>query len=196
MNLDVRQAAAMLNISETALYRWVDDHAIPFSMIHQRPAFHRLELLDWAIEQGLDVADPGDRDQRMSRALARGGARAGETLAALVAELPLDAAGQAIVLARAGALFSRRGAIAIPRARSPIICAGEPAVLYLRWLGGPSGDESVFAIVAPTIEQHLRLVARVARAVRDPAFAAVLAARGAVLAEAERWERAFESVAS
>ena len=65
MKLNIREAAAMLNMSETKLYRWVDDGEIPFVTIQQRPLFHRLELLEWAMEQDLPISvdlyeDPTD----------------------------------------------------------------------------------------------------------------------------------------
>ena len=53
MKLTVRAAAVMLSVSETAIYRWVDDDEIPFVMIQHHPMFHRVELLEWAMAMEL-----------------------------------------------------------------------------------------------------------------------------------------------
>ncbi len=210
MKLTVRDAAAMLGVAETAIYRWIDDDEIPYVMIHHRPTFHRVELLEWAIERELPVGVDlygGSEEQPFSRALERGGARVFDgDLRALVAELPLHGcdreAARAILAARGADLFITRPAawIAIPRARSPIIRA-EAAAMVLLMRAEPHAlvldgipTKAIFVIIAPTVKQHLQLLSRLSLALHDEALrrAATRDDFGQVLAEARRWEQRRE----
>ena len=87
MKLTAREAARMLGVSETKIYRWVDAGEIPFTMVHHRPLFHRLELLEWAMEQELPLAvDLYEHGEALpfTSALSRGG---GGTLGAELGEI-------------------------------------------------------------------------------------------------------------
>jgi len=209
VKLTVRQAAAMLGVPETKVYRWVDDDEIPFVMLHQQPRFHRLELLEWAMENELpldvDLYEAGP-ERPLTAALERGG---GHTLAGTIADIAgnIPSASehergwiQAILPARAGAAFVHPVAegIALQRPHSPLICPESPAIVALWWcdpavtLGGKAAH-AVFSIVAPTIEQHLQLLSRLSLALHDDAVRAAVVRKdafGQVLAEVRRWEAA------
>ena len=212
VKLTVREAAAVLNVPETRIYRWVDEEEIPFVMIHQHPRFHRLELLEWAMEMELPIAVDlyeHAHDQPLAHALERGGGRtlAGD-LANIAAALPIESAAdreviRAVLAARAGAMFASRatGGIAIPQARSPIITPQAPARAMLWWCepGALALDDAavnaLFLILAPTVTQHLQLLSRLSLALHDREFCAAVHRRGAfdeLLAEARRWEQAIE----
>jgi len=203
----------MLKVSETKIYRWVEDDEIPFVMIHHHPRFHRVELLEWAMAMELPVSVDlyeGGHDQPFSAALERGGGRTlAGSLGDLAADLPIERADerevlQAVIAARGDELFIRRGAdrILVPRARSPIICPETPPMVMLWWCGERARKPDrvpvsvVFLILAPTIKQHLQLLSRLSLALHDEAFGAAVQRPGAfdrVVAEARRWEQAIEA---
>jgi len=208
VKLTVREAAAMLSVSETKIYRWVDADEIPFVMIHHHPMFHRVELLEWAMAMELPVRavfSEGEPEYLLASALERGGGRTLEGgVDDLAADLPIDRAPdrdvlQAVISARSSELFVHRAAdrIAIPKARSPLICPEAPPAVRLWWSGDRAlvinhvPTSAVFVIVAPTIKQHLQLLARLSLALHAPAFRTAVARAGAfdpVVAEARRWE--------
>jgi len=206
----------MLNVSETKIYRWVEDDEVPFVMIHRHPMFHRVELLEWAVAMELPVSvdlyegGEGGRDQPFSTALERGGGRTlAGSLGELAADLPIERAAErevlrAVIAARGDELFIRRvtDRILVPRARSPIICPETPPMVMLWWCGESARKPDrvqvsvVFLILAPTIKQHLQLLSRLSLALHDEAFGAALQRPGAfdrVVAEARRWEQAMEA---
>jgi excisionase family DNA binding protein len=214
MKLDARQAARMLGVSETEIYRRVDAGEIPFTMIHHRPLFHRVELLEWAMSIELPISVDLYEDLHESEphplaaALERGGGgTVGADLGELVEDLPALARPErdllrAVIASRSAAMFVSRAAdrIALPRANSPIICAGTPGRVLLRWaaqraLTLPDVPVSaLFLIIAPTIRRHHELLSRLSLALHDPAFRAAAQRAGAfagVVAEARRWEMAL-----
>jgi len=212
VKLSVREAARILSVSETKVYRWVDEEEIPFVMIQHRPMFNRVELLEWAMEEELPVgADlyEDDHECPLATALERGGGRVvGDSLATFAAELPIESAPDreligTVIAARQAEMFVGRAAdhIAVPKARSPIVCPGTPPLVALGWCGqsalviGGVPMTVVFAIVAPTVKQHLKLLSRLSLALHDPGFRAAVQERGAferVIAEAGRFERDLE----
>src|SRR5512140_2642207 len=195
------------------IYRWIDEETIPFVTIHHHPMFHRLELLEWAMAMEIAVSADlyeGERGQPFTSALARGGGRViRDSLAELAAALPIESVADRAVLrpviaARGSELFVKPGAdkIAIPKARSPVICPDAPAMVTLWWCehralvidGRPAN--AVFLIVASTIKQHLQLLSRLSLALHDRAFCTAVAAQGEfdqVVAEARRWEQALDA---
>lgn len=206
----------MLSVSETKIYRWVDDDEIPFVMIHHHPMFHRVELLEWAMAMELPVRVDlyeGEHEQPFTLALERGGGRTLEGgLDALAAGLPIERASDrdvlaSVISARRSELFVHRAAacIAVPKARSPIICPEVPPLVTLWWPGDRAlvindvPTSAVFVILAPTIKQHLQLLARLSLALHDPGFRAAVQRTGAfgpVVAEARRWEQAVAAAAA
>jgi excisionase family DNA binding protein len=215
VKLTVREAAAALNVPETAIYRWVDEETIPFVTIHHHPMFHRLELLEWAMAMEIPVSADlyeGERGQPFTSALARGGGRMiRDSLAELAATLPISSVAdreviRSVIAARGSELFVNPGAdkIAIPKARSPVICPDAPALVTLWWcehralMIDTRPANVVFLILAPTIKQHLQLLSRLSLALHDRAFRTAVQSQGEfdqVVAEARRWEQALEAAA-
>ena len=77
VRLDAREAAAILQVTETRLYRWVDEGDIPHAMIHHVPLFHRVELLEWALDNEVPISVDlyeGEPGAPLTEALVRGGA--------------------------------------------------------------------------------------------------------------------------
>ena len=200
VKLTVREAARLLGLSETAIYRRVDEGTIPCAIVQHHPLFHRAELLEWALLERLAVP-PGlfepSAGGSLATALAAGGGHAIATLADVPDALALPAddrrALRALLATRAAAMFADAGdAIAIPQVRSPIVRAGAPAVVAACTLAeaAPVG-RIVFAIVAPTIGAHLQLLSRLSYALHDAACraAALGGTHAALVAAVERAER-------
>ncbi|MEO9184354.1 MAG: hypothetical protein ABI467_12730, partial [Kofleriaceae bacterium] len=146
-------------------------------------------------------------DQPFTRALERGGPPVAiRDPSELAPEIPID--GEvigAILRARAGALLVAHPAlgVAIPRARSPIICPEVSATVMLRWCEpalaiGAASVGAMFLILAPTIKQHLELLSRLAVAIHDRELSAAVQARrpgDQLIADVRRWELAVEGAA-
>lgn len=215
MKLTVREAATALNVPETRIYRWIDEETIPFVTIHHHPMFHRLELLEWAMAMEIAVSADlyeGEGGQPFTSALARGGGRLiRDSLAELAAALPVGSVAdreviRSVIAARGSELFVNPGAdkIAIPKARSPVICPDAPAMVTLWWCAhrelviDARPTTALFLILAPTIKQHLQLLSRLSLALHDRGLRTAVQAQGEfdqVVAEARRWELALEAAA-
>src|SRR5258708_29939505 len=56
MQLTVRDAARILNVSEKTIYRWVAQGNIPAYKVNEQYRFNRAELLEWATSRRLNVS--------------------------------------------------------------------------------------------------------------------------------------------
>ena len=188
------------------MYRWVDDGEIPCRRVRDQLRFNRTDLLEWATARRMPVHveafeedEPDDRPPSLAAALRSGGLHAQlgagtdreAVVRAIVERLPLPAdIDRELVIE---VLFAREAigtcpigdGIAIPLVRNPIVAGGAPpstTVLYFNDalpLVGPDGRpvRTLFVAIAPTVRVHLQLVARLARALVDPRFKAVVEAR-------------------
>jgi len=217
MKLTVREASRLLSVSETELYRWIEDGQIPFHVVNHQPLFNREELLEWATQKHLPLsielfADEG-RMVPLAEALEAGGihhhvggADRDRALAAVVSHLPIDDDDRDMVLhimlARESQASTGVGrGIAIPHVRAPLVFPGRAAAITLCFLehavpfGAIDGAPvtTVFAMMTPTIHGHLQLLSRLSLALHDPGFKAAIerrADREAILAEARRVDAA------
>jgi PTS system nitrogen regulatory IIA component len=214
MKVNVREAARLLSVSESEVYRWVDDGEIPFLFVNHHPLFNREELLEWATARRMMLSpelfeDEGQHAQ-LAPALEQGGVHHDvggtdipSTLAAVVACLPIEDEEERdeileIMAAREQeASTGIGGGIAIPHVRNPIVFAGRPPVIALCFLdhsvpfaaidGKPV--TTVFAMMTPTVRAHLQLLSHLSHALHDDAFVAALQRRAnaaTILAEARR----------
>jgi len=216
VKLTAREAARMLGVTETKIYRWVDAGEIPFTMIHHRPLFHRIELLEWAMSLELplsvDLYENGEV-LPFTGALERGGGGVIDAELETIADdipaiTPADRELVRDVLAARGSeMFVSRAAdwIAMPRASSPLICPGSAGLVLLRWAAHRAlmlrdiPINVVFLIVAPTIRRHHELLSRLSLALHDRVFRTATQRVGAfedVVAEARRWEQGLTKGAS
>lgn len=207
MQISVKEAAAVLNVSESALYRWIDHDEIPFYKINDSYRFNRSELLEWATSRGMQVSPDmfagNDEDASdlplLSDALRAGtilydveGNTNGEVLKSIVDRLilPPEADRQYLfqILVAREALGSTGigNGIAIPHVRNPVVLhVPEPSVT-LCFLKKPIDFKAVdgvpvstlFTIISPTVRSHLHLLSRIAFVLRDPEVMSVLARRG------------------
>jgi nitrogen PTS system EIIA component len=198
VKLTVREAAQLLSISESEIYRWVDDGDIPCTMVNHQPLFSRAELLEWATEHRIPVSialfEGGGDSGSLTRAIECGGVHldvAGgdraATLRAVVACLPINDADErelvlSVMLAREREASTGIGdGIAIPHVRGPLVFADKPVHV-------------VFAMMTPTIRGHLQLLSRLSLALHDELFKAAVARRAPrdeLLREVKRIEAAL-----
>jgi PTS system nitrogen regulatory IIA component len=205
VKITVREAARLLSVSESEIYRWIDDGDIPCHVVNHQPLFSRAELLEWATAHrkslSTELFDDGRASISLAAAIERGGMHdhvAGRdresVLRAVVEHLPIADPGErdlvlAIMLANEKEASTGVGdGVAIPHVRAPLVITGAPAAIAVCYLehgvpfdavdGNPV--HTVFAMMTPTIRAHLQLLSRLSLALLDPAFKAALAHRGSL----------------
>ncbi len=144
MQLTVRDAARVLNVSEVTIYHWVDEDGLPAFRVNDQYRFNRAELLEWVashkgtravtISPELFQMPPGAHTHELSAALEHGGIHHAvpgvdreSVLRAVVARmrLPKDADRERLVqilMAREQLGTTAIGdGIAIPHVRNPLV---------------------------------------------------------------------------
>jgi PTS system nitrogen regulatory IIA component len=204
MQLGVRDAAAILNVSEKTIYRWLKKNLLPAYVVNDQYRFNRGELLEWATARKIGVsseiyAEPADDGlPGLAEALQVGGIFYSVTggdkssvLASTVELMPLPTEVDRkflleVLLARESLGSTGIGdGIAIPHVRNPIVMHIPRPMVTLCFLREPVAFDAIdnkpvhtlFAIVSPTIRAHLHLLSRLAFALKHPAFLQALSAR-------------------
>jgi PTS system nitrogen regulatory IIA component len=205
MQLTARDAARLLGVSESTLYRWVKAGELSATRVNEQYRFNRVDLLEFAGARNLDVSaellaggDAPEAAPTLSAAVRAGGVHRGlpagdksAVLRAVVDRLPLPGAADRDMLHRV--LLAREvlgstgfgNGIAIPHPRNPIVLrvkAPSAAICYLERpvdFGAIDGKpvHTLVTLVCPSTRAHLHLLAVLASALRDPIFAARLEAR-------------------
>ena len=206
MQLQVRDVAALFEVEETPVYRWIRAGEIPAHEVNAEYRFSRAELLEWATARHLRVPPAlfeGVATVQLAAALEAGGvfrdvpgADLRSALKAVVERLPLSpqtdrASLLAMLISREAAGTTAVGnGIAIPHVRSPLVLATGQATATVCYLatpldfGAPDGKpvKTLFTLVSPTVRVHLQLLGRLAFALRTPDFRDAVA-RSADLAD-------------
>jgi len=222
MQLTVREAARLLNLSEKTIYRWVQQGKLPASKVNDQYRFHRAELLEWATAHQISVSPEIFRQPEpeaapsvgLANALRVGGIHGRvpgsdrvTALESVVRLLPLPEEVDRpfllqLLLARESlGSTGMGGGIAVPHVRNPIVMHVAEPIITLCFLDKPIDFGAVdgqpvhtlFTIVSPTIRAHLSLLARLAFALRQPAFAEAIAKKRSpdtILREAAAVDRA------
>jgi nitrogen PTS system EIIA component len=225
MQLTVRDVARLLDVPENEVYRWVRDDGLPAEEVNDQYRFNRSELLEWATVRKRNLppaffqAEPGECPPRLDAALRAGGIAYSVTgvdqaavLRALVQVLPLPAGIDRDFLAQV--FLSREAAgstalgdgLAVPHPRYPVVLPIPQPFVTLCFLERPipygAADRqpvhTLFALVSPTVREHLALLARLAAALKDPAFREVVRRRAPadeILAEARHVEESLRAPA-
>jgi PTS system nitrogen regulatory IIA component len=203
MQINVKEAARLLAVSEKTIYRWIRHGEIPAYRINDLYRFSRAELLEWATGKRLSVSPdifaeaageeplPGLAD-----AIKAGGIHyrvSGETkhevLEAVVElmRLPEEVDRKfllSVILARE-TLGSTGfgGGIAIPHVRNPIVLHIPRPMITLCFLETPvefgaiDGQpvHTLFTLVSPTVQAHLHLLSRLTFGLRQAPFSVPVA---------------------
>ena len=215
MQLTVRDAARMLDISEHAVQEHIEKGEIPSQCVNGRHFLNRDELVEWATARGMPVTLPAAVAEHMptlSDALQAGGIFHGlqgadkdGVLRHLVESMPLPTDVDpdflhSVLLAREALGSTAIGeGVAVPHPRSPILLRVPKAMVTLCFLAAPidfgalDGQpvQALFSMISPTTRIHLHLLSRLAFALRDPDFKDVIARRAPaeeILAAARRLE--------
>jgi len=202
MDLNLRDAAKILNVSESTLSRWIKEEGLPAFLINSRYRFNRVDLLEWASHHNIPAAAlyqaPEGRGVPTLASLLEGnihydvpGNDMKTVMTAVAERLPLANSRDKALAAQALADREAKGStvigdgVAIPHVRSPLIFGVDRPLLTLCFLAetvpfepeGRSPVGVVFALVSPTIRAHLTLLANVSAALHDDAFRRLLGRR-------------------
>lgn len=206
MQLTVRQAAAYFGVDDQTVRRWIAERALPVHRANERLHLNAIEMWEWAIEQGVPVSRRLLDDARktpekvppLSELLERGGIHVDDAggeksgvLAGIVAHLPLppevDRDFLLTVLEAREAMGSTGigDGIAIPHVRNPILLHVKRPFVSLFLLKRAVDFDAIdgkpvhalFVVVAPSVPVHLRVLAQLGHALRDPALRTLLADR-------------------
>jgi PTS system nitrogen regulatory IIA component len=197
MQVSVREAAAILNVSDETIYKWVKDEEIPSHTMNDQVRFNRAELLEWATAHNIQVSPDlftGDQPNKsklptISDALKLGGVAYGvggtdqpSVLRAVVDVMKLpDAVDREflyqVLLARESLGSTGVGdGIAIPHVRNPVVLHVAQPTVTLCFLENPIDfnaiDEkpvnTLFTLISPTVRTHLHLLSRLGFVLRNP----------------------------
>jgi PTS system nitrogen regulatory IIA component len=209
MQIDVKEAARLLSVSEKTIYRWIKQGDLPTYRVNDLYRFNRAELLEWATSRRVavspDIFDDGgsasDELPGLEEAIKAGGihyrvagAAKEEVLAAIVdlMHLPEEVDRKfllSVILARESlGSTGFGGGIAIPHVRNPIVLHIQRPMITLCFLetsvefGAIDGKpvHTLFTMVSPTVRAHLHLLSRLTYGLRLGEF------RGPVTEQASR----------
>ncbi len=197
MQLTVRDVAKALSVGEHVVHRWISEQQLPAELVNDEPRFNRAELLEWATVRKIAIrphffdAAPAGEQPSLEQALALGGVHdhlpgqdKDAVFRAMVERMPLPAHLDRGFLLQ---VFLSREALgstgigdglAIPHPRYPLVlpvprpfitlCFMEHAIAYAPPPAPPV--HTLFALVCPTVRQHMGLLARLATALHHDAF--------------------------
>ena len=221
MKLNARDAARLLAMSESELYRLVDDGQVPCHTVNRQPVFSHTELLEWATQQRRPVAvelfaELHGHAADLAPAIASGGVHhdvggtdRSSVLREIAAHLPITEDDRAMVLAlllaREAEVSSGVGrGIAIPHVRAPLVFSDRAAAIAVCYLATPvqldaidgKPVHTIFAMITPTIDIHLQLLSRLGLALHDGGFTAAIERRADATAIVEQARRIDAGVAA
>jgi nitrogen PTS system EIIA component len=195
MQIDVKEAARLLNVSEKTIYRWIKQGDLPTYRIGDLYRFNRTELLEWATARRIEVSpdifaeDETGELPGIEEAIRAGGIHyrvAGATKGAVLAgivelmQLPAEVDRQfllSVILARESLGSTGMGAgIAIPHVRNPIVLHIPRPMITLCFLENPIEFDAIdgrpvhtlFTLVSPSVRAHLHLLSRLTYGLRMP----------------------------
>ncbi|HUX38816.1 MAG TPA: PTS sugar transporter subunit IIA [Rectinemataceae bacterium] len=204
MQVSIRVAARVLDVDEDRVYRMIKQNGLPAIRVGEDWRIDRAELLEWATGRGMKVSPdlfdasgnsgpPSLLESLLAGGILRGipGEDAAAVLRAVVDRLSLPEDVDRdylyeVIIAREDLGSTGIGeGIAIPHVRDPLVltvarpivtlCFLEKAVDFRAVDGLPV--DVLFAIVCPTVKDHLHLLSRLGYALRDEGFRSAVRAR-------------------
>jgi nitrogen PTS system EIIA component len=203
MELTLKDAARLLNVSESEIQKWIEDSGLPAMRVQGRTRFNRTELLEWATAAGMPVSADfgstrtadGASGTTVTDAVRTGGIfhdvpgdSMESTMTAAVRLIRLPGGVDRNFLLRM--LLAREslgstamgGGVAIPHPRTPVVLpVNEPAIALL-FLARPVDFNAldkkpvsvVFILLSPTVRKHIQLLSRLAFLLHQPAMKKIL----------------------
>jgi len=199
MNLSVKDAASLLQVSEKSIYRWIKQAAIPAYRMQGQHRFNRSELLEWATSKHMEVSPEAFHEPEIdalpmplfSEALENGGVFYridGQTRDEVLAQvsrhlrLPEDTdqtyLERALVEREKSASTAIGDGIAIPHLRVPLFTQIIRPSVTLFFLENPVDFHSfdghpvniLFTPLAPTQKVHLHLLSKLGFLLKNRSF--------------------------
>jgi nitrogen PTS system EIIA component len=198
MRVNVRDAAVLLDVSDEQIYHWIESEDLPAYKINEQFMINRSELLEWATAHKLPVSpeifrqtEADERIPSISESLKRGGVfhnisgiNREDVLRNVVQTLRLTDDSERemllqLLLARESLGSTGVGdGIAIPHVRNPVVLSADEPLLSLCFIQPPIDFSALdgkpiyalFLLIAPTINVHLQMLARLAHILRLPEF--------------------------
>lgn len=191
MQLSVKELANLLKVTERTIYRWIKQQSIPFYRVHDQYRFNRVEIMDWATIQKIDISqrilkDNDDNDiQKLSltEAIKNGGIHyrvegkdKKTVLSSIISllNLPVDVKKENLLDAMLvredlGSTGFGEG-IAIPHTRYPVVTHIPYPIVSICFLEEPVDYGAVdqkpvnclFTLISPTVRSHLKVLSRIA----------------------------------
>jgi PTS system nitrogen regulatory IIA component len=207
MTLTVREVSRLLNVSEKTVYRWVSKGEVPAYQVHDQYRFNRAEILEWATSRKMPVSpeifsEPethGIALPSLTEAMRNGGVNyrvVGEDrwsilknivqLLRLPEEVDREFLLKVLIAREELASTGIGDGIAIPHVRNPVVLHISKPMVTLFFLERPidfgaiDGQpvHAMFMLISPTVRAHLHLISRLAYALRDPDFRAIVQRQG------------------
>jgi PTS system nitrogen regulatory IIA component len=189
MNLSVKDAARLLNVSEKTIYRWIKQEIVPAYRVHEQYRFNRAELLEWATSRRMGVSSELFHEPEadaaplpsLSEALESGGvfyrvggASRDKVLAEVAQHLRLpdevdrNYLHQVLVARERIASTGIGDGIAIPHPRNPVLLHITKPTVTLCFLEQPIDFQALdgqpvhilFTVITPTLRSHLHLLSK------------------------------------
>jgi nitrogen PTS system EIIA component len=206
MQLTIRQTATYFGVDEATVRQWTATRGLPVHRVNERQHLNAIEVWEWAVEQGIPVSrtllDQARRTPEkvppLSQLLESGGIHRdtegddkNAVLASVVRRLPLppevDRDHLLAVLEAREAMGSTGigDGIAIPHVRNPILLHVRRPLVALFLLRRPVDFDSIdgepvhaiFLVISASVPSHLRILAELGLALRDPILRDLLKAR-------------------
>jgi PTS system nitrogen regulatory IIA component len=199
MQLSVKDAAGVLNVSEKTIYRWIKQSVIPAYRINEQYRFNRTELLEWATSRRIQVSptifaegEPSSTPlPSLLEALKAGGVAyrvsGGDQASVLQSiveflKLPEEVDREflyKVLLARESLGSTGIGdGIAIPHVRNPVVLHVFKPTVTLCFLENAIDFHAIdgkpvrilFTLISPSVRAHLHLLSRLGFVLRNQAF--------------------------
>ncbi|PIU54700.1 MAG: PTS fructose transporter subunit IIA [Deltaproteobacteria bacterium CG07_land_8_20_14_0_80_38_7] len=199
MEIGVKEAAKLLNVSEKMVYKWIKHKSLPAFKLNEQYKLNRAELLEWAtlnhINISADLFHNSDENKvlipNLEEAIRAGGiyyqidgSNKISVLKAIVDLMPLPKDVDKtflfqVLMAREGMGSTGIGdGIAIPHVRNPIVMHIASPMITVCFLKQPidfgaldgKPVHTLFTIISPVISTHLNLLSKLAFALRQPLF--------------------------
>ena len=202
MQLSVKDAAMILNVTEKTVYRWIKQEIIPCYRINEQLRFNRSELLEWATSRRIQVHPDIFKEPEtntplpsLTDALKAGGVAyriegtdPASVLRSIVAVLMLQEEVDReflyeVLLARETLGSTGIGdGIAIPHVRNPVVLHVTKPTVTLCFLENPIDFHAIdgkpvnilFTLISPSVRAHLHLLSRLGFVLHNPDFKALL----------------------
>lgn len=203
MQLSVKDAARILNVSEKTIYRWIKQQVVPAYQINEQYRFNRSELLDWATSRRIQISPEIFQESEqnknplpsLSDALKSGGIsyriegkdkpsvlRSIVDVLNLPEEVDREFLYQVLMARETLGSTGIGDGIAIPHVRNPVVLHVSKPSMTLCFLDHPIDFGAIdgqpvsilFTLISPTVRAHLHMLSRLSFVLQNQVFKTAL----------------------